>query len=97
MELAAQLQSRGSELHLHWLPRLQNEQADQLTNGDFTGFAMERRLRFRLDDFRGLVLAEVLAGGTQLYDEIREAKGQRMERMIKKARRDEALRNTVPW
>ena len=58
---------------------------------------MERRLRFRLDDFRGLVLAEVLAGGTQLYDEIREAKGQRMERMIKKARRDEALRNTVPW
>ena len=46
MELAAQLQSRGSELHLHWLPRLQNEQADQLTNGDFTGFAMERRFAF---------------------------------------------------
>ena len=96
MELAAQLQNRGSELHLHWLPRLQNEQADQLTNGDFTGFAMERRLRFRLDDFRGLVLAEVLAAGTQLYDEIREAKGQRMERLVKKVRRDEALRKALP-
>ena len=34
-------------------------------DGDFTGFAMERRLRFGLDDFRGLVLAEVLAAGTQ--------------------------------
>ena len=42
------------------LTRLQNEQAGQLTNGDFIEFiAMERRLRFRLDDFRRLALAKV--------------------------------------
>lgn len=50
-----------------------------------------------MDDFRGVVLAEVLAAGTQLYDEIREAKGQPMERMIKTVRQDEALRHTDPW
>ena len=37
MELVVQLQAQGAELHLHWLPRLQNVEADQLTNGDFTG------------------------------------------------------------
>ena len=38
MELVVQLQAQGAELHLHWLPRLQNVEAGQLTNGDFTGF-----------------------------------------------------------
>ena len=54
MELAVQLQTQGAELHLHWLPRLQNAEADQLTNGDFAGFCPSKRIRFCLNEFRGL-------------------------------------------
>ena len=66
MELAVQLQTQGAELHLHWLPRLQNAEADQLTNGDFIGFCPSKRIRFCLNDFHGLVLGELSEAGCEL-------------------------------
>ena len=36
MELALQLQSREADLELFWLPRLQNVEADALTNQCYT-------------------------------------------------------------
>ena len=47
MELAAQLQCRGAELDMYCLPRLQNIEADELTNSVFQRFAEGNRLRFR--------------------------------------------------
>ena len=35
MELACQLGLRRACMHARWIPRLQNEEADALTNGDF--------------------------------------------------------------
>ena len=35
MELAHQLSNRRAVLRAQWLPRLQNEEADALTNSDF--------------------------------------------------------------
>ena len=44
MELVCQLQKRQYHLDLQWIPRLQNIEADALTNGDFEGFCpLERR------------------------------------------------------
>ena len=55
VQLTAQLQSHGSDLCFRWLPRLQNMEADQLTNGDFSRFTESLRLRLSLYDFRGIV------------------------------------------
>jgi hypothetical protein len=98
MELTVQLQKRGVELHLHWLPRLQNVEADQLTNGDFSGFDTARRLRFNLKEFRGEVLADILEQGAELYEEVKTARLRQEERgPVKKARQSESLKNTDPW
>ena len=38
MELAAQLEARGAELLLGWIPREVNAEADRLAHGDTRGF-----------------------------------------------------------
>ena len=63
MELALRLQKEGAELHLYWLPRLQNAEADALTNGNFAAFSQDRRLRFDLVSFKGLILQDMLEQG----------------------------------
>ena len=70
MELALQLHLRRLNLELHWLPRLQNVEADALTNNDTTRLDPCRRIRFDLQDFKGLVMGEMLTAGTELYTEI---------------------------
>ena len=44
MELAAQLESRGAELQLHWAPRTHNQSADDLTNDKFEAFDLSKRI-----------------------------------------------------
>ena len=43
-ELAAQLRARGLRLDLAWVPRAQNEEADELTNREYGRFRMENRI-----------------------------------------------------
>ena len=47
MELAHQLADRKAVLRAQWLPRLQNEEADALTNCDFRHFDAAKRIRGR--------------------------------------------------
>ena len=44
MELAAQLLDRGLSLYLRWRRRDRNTGADALTNEDFSGFDLSRRV-----------------------------------------------------
>ena len=44
IELAEQLAAENVGLSLRWIPRLQNEEADALTNGVFDGFDEHRRI-----------------------------------------------------
>ena len=71
MELAMQLQVKGADLRLHWLPRLQNEEADSLTNGDYSRFDARLRLKFDLKSFKGLVLHDLMKPGMKLYEDVR--------------------------
>ncbi|CAE7227317.1 unnamed protein product [Symbiodinium natans] len=96
LELAMQLQMKSSELQLRWLPRLQNVEADRLTNGDFTGFSDHKRLRFSVDEFRGILLSDMLDLGSDLYGSIREAKTKGKLR-IPKTRREDTLKCRDPW
>merc|ERR1739841_63675 len=49
MELAVQLSLRNAILRADWIPRLQNEEADALTNSDFRHFNPEKRIQVDLD------------------------------------------------
>ena len=48
MELAHQMRRRNAVLRASWLPRLQNEEADALTNSDFRHFNPELRIAVAL-------------------------------------------------
>ena len=49
MELAVQLGLKGATLRAEWLPRLQNEEADALTNFDFRHFDLNNRIEVKLE------------------------------------------------
>ena len=61
MELALQLQSQGVDLRLEWLRRDLNQEADDLTNGVYGQFSLEKRLRFDLGDFEGIIFKKMMA------------------------------------
>ena len=100
MELAAQLQERGAELRLHWLPRLQNEEADSLTNGDYSRFDKRLRLRFDLWSFQDLVLQDLMRAGMDLYEEVHDSRAHKIFKKaegISKRPKHSSLRTTDPW
>ena len=97
MELAMQLQCVGADLELYWLPRLQNQEADALTNNDLTRFDERLRMRFDLSTFKGLILSDMLACGTELYEEIRAAQRRKTHCHGQRGRKSDALRVAQPW
>ena len=96
MEVAAVLMEGNHDLQLEWLPRLQNQEADNLTNEIFHGFSMERRARFNMEAYEGLVLQAMLDLGMELYEDVREARKQKMSK-AKRAKISEPLRVSDPW
>ena len=75
-ELAAQLRSRDFELDLQWSPRDQNEEADALTNEEFSAFDPARRVTLDLATIPWLVLPGMLGAAEELYQEITKLKDQ---------------------
>ena len=71
MEIAALLAKANVELNLLWLPRLQNVEADALTNSDYRGFNPDLRQKFCLEEYDGLVLKQMLAAGEELNSEVK--------------------------
>ena len=101
MEIASRMQRANLSLSLQWLPRLQNAEADQLTNGDCRGFTPELRQRFRPGGFRGLVLHDMLEAGRALYKEVRDQRvGRGVRRLAAAAsrkRKSAVLGGIGPW
>ena len=63
MELATQLGRRAATLRADWIPRLQNEEADALTNWEFRHFDMAKRIDVDLAKLNFYVLRLSLGGG----------------------------------
>ena len=110
IELAWQCSRRRIALRAEWVPRLQNEEADDLTNWDFTKFRPENRVEVKLDEMRFGVLSRLLETGESYFQEIEAAKQQAKEAKEKgvnlnkgagkgrrKKLRDGSLRETDPW
>ena len=105
-ELAEQLRVRQAELGLLWVPRDQNEEADDLTNGDFGRFSEANRIHVDPSKLKWLVLDQLMVTAEALYQEVkgaRELKGTGAahlgegERRRGRRRPEERLRARDPW
>jgi hypothetical protein len=101
MELSEQLRQRQLLLSVAWRPRDENEEADALTNENFAGFALEKRIPARWSELALIVLPrladEAVAHfkGLQADRAAARKPGQRAppEKPIKRAK----LRDREPW
>ena len=94
MELTAQLLQQGQMLELNWAPRLQNVEADALSNSDFRGFDEARRIRVHVGSHPWIVLSDMLASGRTLYESIRTGK---LERSFSDLGKSSAKRAKLPF
>ena len=78
MELAAWIPevTDGHGLSLSWVPRLQNVEADALTNGLFVDFKPENRIHLDPSKITWKVLPEMIAYGSDLHARSTELKEQ---------------------
>ena len=74
MELSCQFGLRGACPQARWIPRLQNEEADALTNGDFRHFSEARRIPVNLEDLDFRVLNDLFKEGEEYSTELEALK-----------------------
>lgn len=67
MELAATLWKAGVDCELAWVPRLQNTEADELSNQIFRNFDERLRVPVELDKLHLIVLDQLLDEGEKLF------------------------------
>ena len=80
MELAHQMRVRRLVLRAHWLPRLENEEADALTNFDYRHFKAENRVAVTLESLKFSVLDELFAEGEKYIATIEAEKAKHRKR-----------------
>lgn len=106
MELAAQSQLRGVSLRARWIPRLQNEEADALSNYDFSQFDPAKRIEVDLETMDFKLLHDLFSAGDDYIAElekIRKAEQMRASAALAlpatKVRKvaGKRLRDTNPW
>ena len=105
MELACQLGRRRAALHARWIPRLQNEEADALTNEDFRHFSMAMRIPVDLNALPFVVMKELFEVGDAYVEEVNrlkeatkaEAKQPGLQGVRRKTPAHKKLGATNPW
>ena len=66
-ELAAEMKANNWKLGLEWIPRGQNEEADDLTNWEFGRFSAENRVEVDLQKVSWRLLERFMKEATDLY------------------------------
>ena len=111
IELAWQCAQRRVALRADWVPRLQNEEADDLTNWEFSKFDQKLRVNVDLETIEFGVLRELLATGEDYFTQLEEARAEAKTARTagtgagagtsgggkRQRRRLGALRETDPW
>ena len=105
MELAHQMRVRRLVLRAHWLPRLENEEADALTNFDYRHFSTKHRIEVKLEDLKFKVLNELFQEGEDYVTaldkaktELKASKASGAEQIGKKRKKlGDSFRDTQPW
>ena len=104
MELSEQLEARGSWLKLAWAPRQQNEEADALSNQQFEGFDMDKRMHLDPAAVEWIILPKMLELGGGMIKELEERRRRKREerRSAKEAKKrrklaKDTLKVRDPW
>ena len=107
MELSTQLSRRGATFRADWIPLLQNEEADALTNSDFRHFDPAKSIAVDLSDLKFNVLNHLFDNGDASLKELQSLKAKVPKAApsslptvpAKKRRRKkgDALRDRDPW
>ena len=100
MELATQLDRRGIELDLQWVPRWQNQEADDLTNQRFDDFNEAHRIDVQFERLDFLVMGKLLEKAGKLDAELRLHKTSKEAKhaMVKdEAVKSKAKKGELPW
>ena len=104
-ELSVQMNLRRATVRASWVPRLQNEEADALTNWDFRHFSEVNRVPVDLDALDFLVLRELLETGEAYHLQVEQARAAEKAMRLSGAARPsaarkragESLREREPW
>ena len=105
MELAHQMRIRRLILRAHWLPRLENEEADALTNYEYHHFNAKNRIKVNLDELKFGVLRGLFESGEAYYSDLNDkrakAKEDRLAGKEPEGKRKKLMGNTLkerePW
>ena len=108
MELAHQMKLRRTLLRARWLPRLQNQEADDLTNDEFRHFDLTKRIHVELKSLGFKLMEALFEVGDDYIAELDAAKASEKKRAAKrvlagdcvdarKNKRVKGLRETDPW
>ena len=102
MEVAHQRRRKGLALSANWVPRLENQEADDLTNLEFKSFDSKKRLNVDLEKLDFGVLRQLFDVGDSYVKELDELKAQAKARAVEKEGRKrklagESLRERDPW
>ena len=105
MELAHQMRRRRLVLRARWLPRLQNDEADLLTNMHFRHFGPKKRIPVSLERLGFRVLPELFEAGEKYLETLNRLKADSKEaeksegkdRAKKRLRGEKGLRERDPW
>ena len=87
-------------LTLGWTPRDHNEEADALTNGDYSRFDPTNRVKVVIEEVSWLILPRMMQVATDIYEDVQRRKASRARSPAqaapwKKARG--SLRQRDPW
>ena len=102
MEVAHQCRRRGLALRANWVPRLENQEADDLTNLEFKSFDESKRLDVDLDRLDFGVMRELFEVGDNYLQELdalkEEAKKVKEVRGTKRRKKaGDSIRDREPW
>ena len=98
MELSKQLELYDLNLNLAWIPREQNEPADDLSKDRFEKFDLKCRVEVDMTKLDYLVLPKMLEAAMSLDEEIQLKKTSKQKpSFADKAPADQKLRLTQPW
>ena len=98
MELAAQLDLYSLDLSLSWIPREQNEDADDLSKERFGNFDPELRMEVDMEKLDFIILRKMVSAASSLDEEVKEKTTSKMTTSSSsKTPPSEKLRLTQPW
>ena len=105
MQLAHEMRKRRMLLRARWVPRLQNQEADDLTNDEFRHFDLAKRIPVDLKDLGFQIMTDLFGVGDAYVEaldkERAELKAKAQSRSVKTSekefKRRRPLRESDPW